>query len=254
MSSTAKADVKLIKNALQGLKLPEPGTVWIGPFEQLQGAAYALLAAERHGVYERNFHEYHAKVRAKVVALILQHAANEKLSDKDAFDNAVAGFYFNSAIQRIVWAAERLVTAFVSVECSCCGAVERSAICKTSHFSDFLKDARRRLKHIGSSGGQGFLEVSKFLQLFTRKPYRRESPYDPGHILAMLQYDVNNRKHAIYGPLARDRKTADLRGNAKPSRWSNAPQHVQMHLSCAAFEAVCRAYDELKDWQPNVQA
>jgi hypothetical protein len=41
---------------------------------------------------------------------------------------------------------------------------------------------------------------------------------------AMLRYDVNKRKHAVYDSLARDRKSAGGGCDVAPSYWSDAPQ------------------------------
>jgi hypothetical protein len=70
----------------------------------------------------------------------------------------------------------------------------------------------------------------------------------------MLRYDVNKRKHSVYGALASDRKSAGGGCNVIPRYWLDAPQDCQMHLACNSFDGVCRAYNELRGWQPNVQA
>jgi hypothetical protein len=84
--------------------------------------------------------------------------------------------------------------------------------------------------------------------------YGDTSKYNPTEALTMLRYDVNKRKHAVFGPLARDHKSAHLICDAAPKTWSDAPQNCQMHLACAAFDVVCRAYGELLKWQPTAKA
>jgi hypothetical protein len=66
----------------------------------------------------------------------------------------------------------------------------------------------------------------------------------------MLRYDVNNRKHAIFSPLARDRRSARRNYSVRLTSWSSAPQNDQMQLACSAFEKVCLAYNEMRIWQP----
>jgi hypothetical protein len=70
----------------------------------------------------------------------------------------------------------------------------------------------------------------------------------------MVRYDVNKRKHPVYGALARDRTSGSDGCDVNPGHWSDAPQDCQMHLACKTFDMVRRAYDELRNWQPNVQA
>lgn len=253
MCQTAESDIELVRNTLKAIVLPEVGTVWIGPYEQLHGAGFALLAATRHGVQQRDLSNYHMRVRAKVVQTILEHDRLGEATDRFAFDNAAAGFYFNAAIQRIVWAAERLIKTFISVPCLCGRGHEKNA--NSQSFVDLRNDARCRLVHLLSDDKRTFPELSALLNQFEEKQWRkRDSPYDPEKALAMLRYDVNNRKHAVYGALARDRKSAGGSCNVTPGYWSDAPQDRQMHLACNSFDVVCDAYNELRDWQPNVQA
>src|ERR1700722_12107684 len=109
MDNTTSLDSIALRATIESLKVPEEKCVWIGPFEQLHGAGYSFLAAKRHGVYTRDFENYHALVRTKVIALIVEQDTTGQVQDKSALDNALAGFYFNSAIQRVVWASERLI-------------------------------------------------------------------------------------------------------------------------------------------------
>lgn len=252
MCQTADSDVEIVRNALKAISLPEVGTVWIGPYEQLHGAGFALLAATRHGVHRRDLSNYHFRVRTRVVQTILEHDMLGKVTDEFVFDNAIAGFYFNAAIQRIVWASERLIKTFISVPCICGRKREQNADARI--FPKLLKDAKLRRDHLISEDKRTFPELSALLNQFPDKEHKRESPYDPQKALAMLRYDVNNRKHAVYGALARDRKSATGGCNVIPGYWSDAPQDCQMHLACNSFDGVCRAYNELRDWQPNVQA
>jgi hypothetical protein len=62
MCQTAESDIELVRDALKAIGLPEVGTVWIGPYEQLHGAGFALLAATRHGVHRRDLSNYHMRV------------------------------------------------------------------------------------------------------------------------------------------------------------------------------------------------
>jgi hypothetical protein len=252
MCQTAQSDIEVVRNALKAIGLPEVGTVWIGPYEQLHGAGFALLAATRHGVHRRDLSNYHVGVRTRVVQTILEHDELGKVTDEFVFENAIAGFYFNAGIQRIVWASERLIKTFISVPCVCGRNPEKNA--DSQRFVDLLKDAKSRLRHLISDDKRPFPELSALLNQFPDKePHRRESSYDPQKALTMLRYDVNNRKHAVYGTLARDRTSGGDGCDVNPGHWSDAPQDCQMHLACKTFDVVRRAYDELRDWQPHVQ-
>lgn len=68
----------------------------------------------------------------------------------------------------------------------------------------------------------------------------------------MLRYDVNNRKHAIFSALVRDRRSARRHDLAGATAWSTTPQNRQMELASKGFEQVCLAYNEMRNWQPLV--
>jgi hypothetical protein len=238
-----------VRTTLEELKLPEVGSVWVGPYEQLHGAGFSLLAATRHRIYERDFHDYHKNVRAKIVALILEHDATGQVHEKAAFDNAIAGFYFNAAIQRIVWASERLIKTFIGVPCICGRPAGKHA--DSRKFRDLLGDAHVRIRHLRSEDNLEMEQMNAMVSQFPNSAYERKSLFDAKYTLSMLRYDVNNRKHSIFGPLILDRKTARKNCAVDPKTWSAVQQDVQMHLACQAFKQVSFAYNELRDWQPT---
>ena len=48
------SDLKLVRESLADLQAPKfSDSAWVAPFELLMGAAYALLAGERHGYSRR---------------------------------------------------------------------------------------------------------------------------------------------------------------------------------------------------------
>jgi hypothetical protein len=251
MCQTSELDSQLVKDALSSLDLPNEASVWVGPYEQLHGAGFALLAARQYGVYERDLQNYHTRVRTKIVSLILEHADTGRVSDKSAFNNAIAGFYFNAAIQRIVWASERLVKTFVTLECTCDRPPEKNA--KSRKFNELVCSAFVRMHHLLTEDGRDHTTLKDMSGMLKqlKSNYGDSSKYNPAEALSMLRYDVNKRKHAVFGPQARDRKSARLLCDDVPRTWSDAPQNCQMHLACAAFEVVCRAYRELVRWQPT---
>jgi hypothetical protein len=238
-----------VRVALEVLEVPQDRSVWVGPFEQLQGAGYSLLAAKRHGIYTRDICNYHARVRSKIVALILEQDATGQVQDQPALDNALAGFYFNAAIQRIVWASERLIKTFVGIYCGCGRDPEEHF--NSRNFSKLLKDANLRLAHLKLQDKNEMIQTAGMLAQFPDEEYKRENKFDAKFILAALRYDVNNRKHAIFGPSTRDRRTSRRVPPAEALTWSSKPQNVQMQYACEAFHQICLSYKELMNWQPS---
>jgi len=243
-------DDTIVRAALELLAVPEHGTVWVGPFEQLHGAGYSLLAAARYGISSRDICNYHERVRKKIVSLILEQHATGQTQDNWALHNALAGFYFNAAIQRVVWASERLIKTFITITCTCGRPAERHSSSK--RFDKLLKDAKERIEHLRVEDKNEMPQTAAMLSQFPDEEYKRETKLDPKFTLAMLRYDVNNRKHAIFSALVRDRRSARGHDLAGATAWSTTPQNLQMQLASRAFEQVCVTYNEMRNWQPLV--
>lgn len=245
-------DTKLVRDSLLGLRVPRRfNSAWIGPFEQIVGAGYALLAAEQHGVFRRNLDHYYPRIQAKIASLLTEHFSKNQTSDQSAFDDWTSGFYFNSAIQRIEWAAERLLLTFAGIDCSCGRRTAEPSVSKGKpRFPVILQAAEDRLDHVRRDDGNHLRSTRAVRdQFMPGKQYGRSDPLASKQILAMLRYDVNNRKHNIYKPSdTLDRKSA---GQGDGKTWSTSGADVQMDLACEAFVLVCSAYNELTVWNPN---
>lgn len=248
-----------VLESLRKLRCPAYNSVWIGPFEQLVGAGYALLLATRHGISGRNLENYNPRVQSQIISHIENNFLGRGGKDSRDFADWASGFYFNSAIQRIVWAGERLLLTCAGTSCSCRkrnaeGAVSR----ERPDFPKILKGAMTRLDHVQNdhainlSHCRAVMEQFNFQDSFGKKrEYRRGDPLDEAKILAMLRYDINNRKHRIYGrSLLLDRNSA---GKGDRKTWHSSGADYQMALACRAFQFVCDAYEELHAWNPRAQ-
>lgn len=248
--------------SLQKLKCPAFDSVWVGPFEQLLGAGYALLGATKHEIYRRNLDRYNPEVQAKVTthlqALFSEGVASDacKFDDPCRFDDWVSGFYFNSAIQRINWAGERLLLTCAAVDCQC-GKRTTELSNGKPEWREVLGGALNRLDHVQNDDGIYLSKCRAIREQFivrdesgnTRNYYKRDDPLDRSKILAMLRYNVNNRKHRIYiRPELRDQESA---GKGDNKKWSSSGADVQTDLAREAFDLVCDAYEELRNWNPK---
>lgn len=239
-----------VQKALGGLQVPlRHDSAWIGPFEQLVGAGYALLAAEQQGILERDLELYHLRVQRRITSLILEHFTRGSLQDRGTFKDWTSGFYFNCAIQRSVWAAERLLLTFAAIECACGKrGAEGSVATDIPKFPSILKATDARLEHVLMDDGKDLLKTKAVRGQFPSE-YHRIDPLNRGAILAMLRYDVNNRKHRIYGRTKlRDRESAKKGDN---KTWSTSGAELQMELACEAFVLVCECLNELMEWNPS---
>jgi hypothetical protein len=212
------------------------------------GAAYALLAAERHGYSRRDGrkYEYHTHVRGNIAAIVAEHAFTPSASEHPLFDDWVSGFYFNAAEQRIVWAADCLLTTFAAIDCPCGRPGELRGHGRHS-FAEVWKAASLRLEHVGTEHQRDLTYVAVLLRQSAVERHRAcEMAFTPDTVLSMLR-DHLEHKHGY--TLDGHRKTA-----ARPRLiWSTAAPGVQLEFACAAFSLLCHSYDEMMNWHADAR-
>ncbi|MHB8413007.1 MAG: hypothetical protein ACYDDI_13825 [Candidatus Acidiferrales bacterium] len=243
--------------SLKKLQCPSYNSRWLGPFEQLVGAGYALLAAIQRRIYSRNLEQYNPRVQKKVTSHIESFFSGKQMLDARGFDDWLAGFYFNSGIQRIVWAAERLLLTCAAANCPCGSRKTEDAVGDDRpRWPDILEGALQRLDHLQNDDGLKLAHCQTVREQFIirddsgkKREYRRNDSLDSSKVLAMLRYDVNNRKHRVYErSVLRDHQSA---GKGDGKTWSSSGADLQMNLAIQAFTLVCDAYEELRRWNPG---
>jgi len=246
--------------SLKKLQCPSYNSPWLGPFEQLVGAGYALLAAIQHRIYSRNLEQYNLRVQQGIISHIEGFFLGQNVLDPNGFDDWVAGFYFNCGIQRTVWAAERLLLTCAAANCPCGSRKTEAAVAADRpRWPNILKGALQRLDHVQNDDGLKLAHCRTFREQFIirddsgkEREYRRNDSLDSSKVLAMLRYDVNNRKHRVYErSVLRDHQSA---GKGDGKTWSSSGADLQMNLAIQAFTLVCDAYEELRCWNPGSDA
>jgi hypothetical protein len=235
---------------LGGMKLiitPGFGTVWLGPFDQLVSAGHALLKAEALGYANRNLSMYYFDVHAKVVPLILEENGNKESSSPQARDNFLSSFYFNAGIQRLTFAAERLLISFVSISCACGRnpEISRDNYGRWPKLKYCLQKAEERLKHIvaDDSYSESLNALGSFMNALQGWNYR---DFVAEKHLSMLRDHVNVRKHSVY--IRSEALNYGPRGpNGRP-QWSPTDQ---ADVASDAFLSTAVAYSEVVAWRPD---
>lgn len=162
-------------------------------------------------------------VQCKIVSLLAELEAGRESTQKEALDDWLSRYFFNSGIQRVTFAAERLIATFAALPCVCGG----------------------RPPEIPS--GRSLAKIKGALtQLDTR--YDRGDPFDPSKGLAMLRQDVNSRKHSPY------KRSETLDSMPPPASgsitWADAGFTKRMEIAVDCSALVCSAYTELLAWYP----
>ena len=243
------SSLKSVRESLADLQSPKfSDSAWVASFELLMGAAYALLAAERHGYSrrDRRKYEYHTHARENIAAVVAEHAFAPPASDRSTFDDWVSGFYFNAAEQRIVWAADRLLTTFAALDCPCGRPSELSGQGKHS-FAEVWKAASLRLEHIGTEHQNDLTYVAVLLkQSAAERHHPYEMPFNADSVLSMLRDHIEHKHgYTLDGP----RKTVA----GSHLSWSAAAPVVQMEFVCAAFSLLCHTYNEMMNWHASAR-
>jgi hypothetical protein len=244
---------KRILVSLKHVECPGFKSVWLGPFEQLTGAGYSLFAAIRYRIYERDLSRYNQRVQSVVVSEIEKMFTVAEAPDHSGIGDWLSGFYFNSAIERIVWAGERLLLTLATVQCPCGRATEARVGGEKPGWPSILAGSLSRLEHLWNDDHLAFEHCRAVREQFIyrdsaakQREYRRADPLDKGKTLAMLRYAVNNRKHKVYRRgQVRDQESA---GKGDNRTWSTSGADFQMDLVVEAFDLLARSYRELKNW------
>jgi hypothetical protein len=236
--------------ALSRIQVPElHDCAWIGPFEQLVGASFSLIESEKRG-FLRGHLNYHPAVQRKIVSLLAELEAGKESTDKEALENWLSRYYFNCGIQRVNFAAERLIATFAALSCSCGGHPPQIPLGTRIKFRDKLKGAKARVAHVETEYSGSLVKVKEvFLQLGA--PYNRYDPFNPAKGLAMLRQDVNSRKHSPY------KRSETLDSLPTPSsgtvNWADAGFLRKMEIAVTSLELVGDAYAESIAWFPQAR-
>jgi len=252
VSTTASANFEAkLSSALSQLAAPAlHDSAWIGPFEQIVGAVFSLIESERRGFSQRKYNPlYHPNVQCKIVSLLEKLESGQGITQQNVLDTWLSRYYFNSGIQRVNFAAERLIATFAALPCNC-GNRPPEIVARNNRapkFQERFNGAQLRLAHVEPEYGRQLSKMKQVLgQLGTS--YNRNDPFDPSKGLAMIRRDVNSRKHSVY-------KRAEVldslpRPAAGTHTWSDAGSNAQMETAVASLEVVVGAYGELLDWYP----
>lgn len=238
--------------ALRQLQAPVlHDSAWIGPFEQLVGAAFSLIESEKRVFSTRLYSPvYHPAVQCKIVSLLGELEAGRESTQKEALDDWLSRYYFNSGIQRVTFAAERLIATFAALPCVCGGRLPEIQTGTRIKFTDRLYGAKVRLTHVETEYSGSF---AKLREVFTQlsAPYDRSTLLDPAKGLAMLRQDVNSRKHSPYKRSETlDSMPTPLSGSIT---WAEAGFFKRMQVAVDCLSLVGEAYAELLIWYPQAR-
>lgn len=231
--------IKVIRDSAANLQCPKySDSAWILPYEQLAGAAYALLEAERHGFSRRDQHrhDYHTHIRENVTAWIAEAPFRQNPTE---FEDWLGGFYFNCAMQRLVATAEHLVLATADSRCGC-GAQDPDGHGSYTHV---WNEAKRRIEHLKKEHHLKFEATEELLGQMAPDRHRREMAFDPAHALAMMRFELQ-RRHSF---------PEEGEGGEQRQTWSSAPTVLQITCASEALALLVRAFNELSGWRPEVR-
>jgi hypothetical protein len=249
LSEVPATDIRLVRDSLASLECPNHGdSVWGAPFDQLTGAGYALLAAERHGYSHRDQRrfQFQPHIRQQIASWIAGYSFPQHVSDHEANDELISGFYFNSAVQRLVWTSERLIALFAALPCPCGRKPETVAEGSKPMFHDFWKGASKRVDHIAFEHRHDLQQFGLVVLQMAPDRHQREIDFNPEMVLSMLRFAVKHRKPTLHVCERRP-------DNHERLTWSAAAPGLQMKSACEAFALLCLAYNELVQWHPDAR-
>jgi hypothetical protein len=224
---------------------------WIGPFEQLVGAAFSLIESENRGYSQLAYSGlYHPNVQEKIVSLVAELEAGKESCDKNALENWLSRYYFNSGIQRVNFAAERLIATYASLPCSCGTHAAIVPLGLVVKFRVLRESAEALVMHAESKHAASLLKMKDVLKQLSA-PHKRTDAFDAAKGLAMIRQDVNRRKHSAY----KRSETLDSlpMATSGTATWADAGFQKKMELAVSSLELVADAYAESIAWYPQAK-
>jgi len=194
------------------------------------------MQAENRGFHSRRTDNYFEEVLAKIVELLREQ--KEQASESDALNNYLSAFYFNAGFQRLIFAAERLLAAFVGVYCGApCNEAPMVKDTDRTNWHVLVNYAQCRLKH--PHFDSSLPNLRKMLWCASNgKKYRCE----PDDWLVIFRDRVNSKKHGSSGTTGKKPKRSDGKD------WLPIDQ---MKLAVHGFGIVSEAYSEVVAWNPT---
>jgi len=198
-------------------------------YEQLVGAAYGITTAGDYGILNRSLTDYHNSVRLKLVPIMVA-ADRLPITDKNkTWETWVSGFYFNTAMQRIIWATDRLLTISAGLPLSFDSDLPTVKKENPHFFRDVVPTVRKRANHLQfRKEGRKLDGLVVFLDLIEVEFDAHKHPITEQNYIRAIRWDVNQRKHALGGF---HRRSAGAEGTT----WPTIGQDKQVYFAIKAF-------------------
>jgi hypothetical protein len=247
---------KVTSTALSSVLLPAQDEKHLCTcYEQLVGIGYSLRVAAAYGILNRRLDkEYHKDIRLKLCSLLNKSKQIPRPPKPGPWATWACGFYFNAALNRIVWVGERLLKVFASLPMKCCTTAPQPIqnqqgikfpknSKKESKFESMIKFAEKRLTHLKTdhpkeSQLQG---IMSFVKLVRDKP--QNSVVKGNNYFAAIRWDVNEQKHSLGSFRRSSASTVPI--TSAPRRWGQLRQNEQFEYSIKAFILICKLYSDI---------
>ncbi len=227
---------------MKRLPIPRYDEPYLCPcFELIIGAAYGLQSAEQFGIRSRDLSRYHDDVRIHLPLLFGAVATVDR--SNPAFVTWVNGFYFNSAIQRLTWAGDRLMAIFGCLATNCCAGCPQTqpvGFKPRLKWGQILDKVNARLAHTCFQGAEPLRRYARLLQPAPRFDAARDDVTE-GNFLCAIRYDVNESKHSIGGFIRRSA------GKGDTGPWARLGQDKQFEYAVLALEALVEVYGGMNE-------
>lgn len=206
-------------------------------YESLIGAGYALCKAEEKGYAESSLEEYDVSSLAGCLPLI---AACRKPEGKN-WKIWECGFYFLSALHRIVWVHERLLKIFACLPLAEDSDAHLNAESKIKiRFEELAKKAWERIGKFEAFSGVHALDgIKNALHACNRGSNKEISN---SNCLSALRNRGNLQKHAIEGVTFLGPESSVPKENILAFKWELLSCEKKLDFALTAFDLVSSLY------------
>lgn len=203
-------------------------------YEQLVGAAYSLLQAEKFEFGHNTVYEPGG------LADVVCGSIGARIPQHPHWDTWVSGFYFNCALHRIAWATDRLLAIFSTLPQTSGRSLLRNRLADIEEIKQLAAVRISDLRSIDP--GLLLSAVSATLSSLDNQGIPLV-PVSGRNFLSVIRWRVNIQKHAIEGLAYLDEFRKD---QSKPAGWwGSLTDRERLSWAAYAFNTVSQLYEEI---------
>lgn len=250
MTENRNSQVSSVRDIISTWDLPDPPSrdkyYLSSVYENLIGAGYGLLKAERENFRKRTPKGYNTvRLENELSKFCSSKRDGVKIASfrSQDWNTWLPGFYFGSGIHRIVWVSERLLAILYDFTDSTARTVSKKG---NKKIKNFVSNGEKWLSAYKSSRGRDLPGLRCALASYMKLGQRDVGMQDET-LLTVLHGWVNVQKHAAKGYVltSESLQASEKTSSREPKPWRNLQADEKMDWAIKALRIVSGMYKDI---------